>query len=33
MEALLAALSAPFYAEHQFPPADYQVPEGYAFYS
>ena len=24
MEALLAALSAPFYAEHRFPPKDWQ---------
>jgi len=32
MEALLAALSAPFYAKHKFPPADYRVPEGYDFH-
>jgi len=30
MVAILKALSAP--VAHQFPPKDYQVPEGYDFY-
>ena len=33
VEAILQALSAPFYAEHKFPPKSYRVPKGYDFYT